>query len=307
MKPGRMIVALLLLYLVALFVADSLNPTIHSWALLAKALPSLLGLAFVSYAVRYARWHWLLARSGYAVPARWGFTAYLAGFAFTATPGKVGELMRIRYFQPLGVPPSRVIAAFVFERAVDLVCVLILAALAIRQLNLFLFAGGFVLLFLGVVVGFSRYPRLLSGISARLRPRFPALSRMARTLRDGLQGSRDWVTPLDIAVSMICGLAAWGLTDWAFLILLGHLQISVPFPASMAIYPLAMLTGAASMIPGGLGSTEAAIVVLLSLWQVPMPLAVIAALGIRLASFWFAVASGLLAMGTLESLIFRSR
>lgn len=54
-------------------------------------MPGLAAVAFASYGLRYARWHWLLRRAGHGVPAMPGFAGYLAGFAFTATPGKVGE------------------------------------------------------------------------------------------------------------------------------------------------------------------------------------------------------------------------
>lgn len=60
------------------------------------------------------------------------------------------------------------------------------------------------------------------------------------------------------------------------------------------------LAGAASMLPGGVGSTEAALVALLSLFEVPMGIAILAAVGIRLATMWFAVLCGLCALGILE-------
>ncbi len=47
------------------------------------------------------------------------------------------------------------------------------------------------------------------------------------------------------------------------------------------------------MIPGGLGSMEAALVALLNYFGVPLPSAVAATVLIRLATLWFAVAMGL--------------
>ncbi|MDP9123447.1 MAG: lysylphosphatidylglycerol synthase domain-containing protein, partial [Pseudomonadota bacterium] len=99
------------LYVGALVWADMHHHVFDALAPLAAVLPSLLALSLFTYAARYVRWHWLLARAGHATPAFSGFLAYLAGFAFTATPGKVGELVRIRYFAPWGVPAWRVISA----------------------------------------------------------------------------------------------------------------------------------------------------------------------------------------------------
>jgi uncharacterized protein (TIRG00374 family) len=101
-------------------------------------------------------------------------------------------------------------------------------------------------------------------------------------------------------MSLGLGLIAWGLTSYGFLMLLDYLGLSVPFLAAFAIYPLAMLVGAASMLPGGLGSTEIAIVALLAIQGVNLSLAAITAIGIRLATIWFAILCGLISILTLE-------
>ena len=84
----------------------------------------------ITYLFRYWRWQWLLRRKGHRVPVLPGLASYLAGFALTATPGKAGELMRIRYFARMGVPAERTLGVFVFERASDLLVILALSLLA---------------------------------------------------------------------------------------------------------------------------------------------------------------------------------
>jgi len=68
----------------------------------------------------------------------------------------------------------------------------------------------------------------------------------------------------------------------------------------VSIYPLSMLAGAASMLPGGVGSTEVTIVGLLSMHDVPIGLATLAAVGIRLSSLWFAVVCGFMSLLGME-------
>ena len=63
----------------------------------------------------------------------------------------------------------------------------------------------------------------------------------------------------------------------------------------MSVYALAMLAGALSFLPGGLGGAEAVMVAALTLKGVDQPSAVAATIIIRLATLWFAVALGLLA------------
>ena len=64
----------------------------------------------------------------------------------------------------------------------------------------------------------------------------------------------------------------------------------------MSVYALAMLAGALSFLPGGLGGAEAVMVAALTLKGVDQPSAVAATIIIRLATLWFAVALGLLAL-----------
>jgi hypothetical protein len=74
----------------------------------------------------------------------------------------------------------------------------------------------------------------------------------------------------------------------------------IPWFIAFSLYPLALLVGAASMSPGGVGTTEAAIVVVLTEFSVPFDRATIAAIGIRLGTLWFAIVLGFLVILVLE-------
>jgi uncharacterized membrane protein YbhN (UPF0104 family) len=96
--------------------------------------------------------------------------------------------------------------------------------------------------------------------------------------------------------SLMIGGAAWLLTSYAFVYLLNSLDIQMPWLASLATYPMAMLTWAASMLPGGVGSTVAAIVLQLKLHEVDTSTALLAAVVIRLGTMWFSVFCGFAAI-----------
>jgi uncharacterized protein (TIRG00374 family) len=67
-----------------------------------------------------------------------------------------------------------------------------------------------------------------------------------------------------------------------------------------SLQPAATLIGAASMIPGGIGTTEAALALLLGRLSVDPVAAVGVAVTFRLATLWFAVGLGILATHLLE-------
>lgn len=304
LKVGRAVLAFWLLtlaYVGLLFWLDRGKGLLSGFDRLYLFFPTLMLFALASLVARYIRWYWLLARAGAAVRPMRGFIAYLSGFAFTATPGKVGELLRIRYFHPMGVPPERVVAAFVFERVFDLLVVLCLAAIAAANFGIFPVAAAFVALVFAVVVLLAKYPNRVLHFAPYLdRRHLRRLARLAEVFAHGFANTRVWLTPLDLLVCTVAGFIAWGLTAYAFVLLLDQLALSVPTLLAFSLYPVAMLAGAASMLPGGIGSTEAVLIALLAGLGVGLANATLAAVGIRLATLWIATLLGLLSMLHLE-------
>lgn len=304
MKLGKAALGLLLIF--ALHVGLLLWGDRHYQVLqhgtdVAKVLPWLALVSLVSYGMRYARWHGLLVWMGYTTPWARGFLAYLSGFAFTATPGKVGELVRIRFLQPMGVASKDVISAFILERALDLVAVLALSLLAVGHGHLFWLALVFVVCFvvlIGLMILFPAPLRLMARAVNRAGWSWGgnALEHLVHAFID----LRRW-TLKQCAISFAWGLAAWIVTSAGFLMVLHSLQIQWYDLAALSIYPLAMLVGAASMLPGGVGSTEAAIVVQLQWLGVPTSLALLAAMAARIGTMWFAILLGFLSILKLET------
>ncbi len=300
MKLGKVVTwygLILLLYLVVLLMVDRSRGIFEYGAAAFAQLPVLMSLALFSYGLRYARWYCLLRWSGSPVPLLDGWWAYLSGFALTATPGKIGELLRIRYFDRLGVGADRVISAFVFERALDLVVVILLAAVFIADMSMFWLALSFVSLCLATVVVAGLYPENLKRLSDFcLEKQWSKFSKLFSFLAQVLVGCRCWIKPGPIFVSLVLGAVAWSVTALAFVYLLDSLNIEIPWPAAFSTYPMAMLAGAASMLPGGVGTTEAAIIIQLKWHGVTTATALWVAVVIRLGTMWFSVFCGFFAV-----------
>lgn len=287
-----------LLYLGTLIWLDAQKQVFARLAQLGPALVVMAGLALGNFVVRFARWQWLLHRMGHRPPPGYSFLAYMSGFAFTATPGRVGELLRIRYLLPTGVPAQTTLGMFVYERLFDLLAVLMLATLhATHSPALLASVTVFVVSMAMAVWMCAAQPRLFNRAIVLLR-RVHAmhLARLLRTLRDGLRYSWKLATPGNIMLSLTAGLVAWWLTASAFVYLVGRLGIALPWYTVVSIYPIAMLAGAASMIPAGLGSTEATIAVLLVAQGASPSTSVLAAVGARLATLWFSILLGFVSM-----------
>jgi uncharacterized protein (TIRG00374 family) len=288
---------ILLLYLVVLLMADKSKGFFEYGPAALAQLPVLMSLALLSYGLRYLRWYWLMKWSGHSVPVLGGWWAYLSGFALTATPGKVGELLRIQYFGRFGVSADRVVSAFVFERALDMAVVFVLAALFISDEHMFWLAASFVSMFLVALVVAGLYPEIIRQLSVFcVQKQWMKLSRLFEFLANVLQGCRAWIKPWPMAISLMIGAATWLLTSFAFVYLLDRLDIQMPWLAALSTYPMAMLAGAASMLPGGVGTTEAAIVIQLNWHGVDTATAFLVAVVIRLGTMWFSVFCGFIAI-----------
>jgi uncharacterized protein (TIRG00374 family) len=289
------------LYLALLLWADAQNPSYAGVSRLLPWFPAAMAMAWASWGLRYLRWRWLLRRAGYSVALVAGLPAYIAGFAFTATPGKVGELLRIRYFAWQGVPAARVTAAFVFERAIDLVSLLLLALPVAAGWAGFGIVVGFVALVIGLIAVLAWRPRLLSAVVAALRRSgLQRSARAARVLRDGLYGCRIWLRPTDLLLSLALGLVAWTFIAATLGLMLLPLELQLPVLQGLAVYPLAMLAGAASMLPAGLGSTEAVMAALLVSRGLPLAQALMLAVAIRLCTMWWSILCGFACVIALE-------
>jgi uncharacterized protein (TIRG00374 family) len=285
------------IYIVMLLMVDTQKGFFEYAPTAMAQLPVLLLFALASFILRYVRWFWLLRWADSEVPVWRGWLAYLSGFAFTATPGKVGELVRIRYFGRLNVDGNRVMSAFVFERALDLLVVFCLATLWVVDTQMYIFASTFVLVFLALVGLVMYRPKALNALGiAFIYYGFGRVGRLLRFVAQAMAGCVVWFRPVPLLSSLLLGLAAWCSTGLAFVFLLSALQLQVPFLAAFTAYPLAMLAGAASMLPGGVGSTETALVVQLQWHSVPVSTALLAAIVVRLGTIWFSVLLGLVSL-----------
>jgi uncharacterized protein (TIRG00374 family) len=104
-----------------------------------------------------------------------------------------------------------------------------------------------------------------------------------------------------LSTSLLLGILAWGAEGVGFYYLLQFLHIETTLAQAIGIYALSMLAGALSFLPGGLGSAEATMVLLLSLSGAGQAEAVAATLVCRLTTLWFAVALGSIAFLRVET------
>jgi uncharacterized membrane protein YbhN (UPF0104 family) len=142
--------------------------------------------------------------------------------------------------------------------------------------------------------GMSAEFRARSSVQPVRRP--SRLRSAAMRVQQLLASARPCHTPTLLLTTTALSLAAWAAEAWAFHLLLDALGSTATLSFSVFVYAIAVLAGALSFLPGGLGGTEATIMSLLLLTGHEQAVAVVATVLIRLTTLWFAVALGLVAL-----------
>ena len=248
------------------------------WAL----FPLALALTFVNYLVRFWRWQVYLRRLRLDVPRNRSFWIYFAGQTMTLSPGKVGEVLKsLLLKRSFGTPIRRSAPIVLAERITDGLGVVIIAAVAGG------FAAGRGEVIVATVVGAAA---LILAVKLPLADRFAALAE-ARAAASELLG------PGLLAGMTFVSAAAWFFECLASYVCVRGLGLDVSLADVSLAFSVAGLAGAISFVPGGLGVTEAGFTGLLRvLADVPRAEAAAATVLTRLATLWFAVALGLVAL-----------
>ena len=96
--------------------------------------------------------------------------------------------------------------------------------------------------------------------------------------------------------ALALGAIGWCSEGMSFYVVLRTLGVDLNPGACVFIFAFAMMVGAISVLPGGLGSTEATMIGLLVTQHVGFDVAVVATAVVRVTTLWFAVSLGLLAL-----------
>jgi len=245
-----------------------------------------LSCSLFNYFLRYRRWAWFLARRGHKLPFGTHGLIYVAGFAYTATPGKIGEALRGIYLKDYGVPLTRTVAAVGAERLADLMSMALLT-LAIVAASPYVGWGFAAALGLTTLAAWA----LHSGLLMSLVGRFIGSDATSATLDD----LKSYLTPGVFLSAILIGLMGWGLEGAGFHLILAVLGVDITPLTAIGIYAAASLLGALSFMPGGIGGAEAVMTGLLIARGVDASTAFAATLICRGATLWFGVLLGFLA------------
>lgn len=296
------IIATMALYSASLFISDLQSIGTAVARLGGTGWLTILGLSLLNYGLRFIRWQSYLSLFKHHVPVCISLAYYLGGFAFTTTPGKAGELIRSRYLQQHGVSYMHSMAAFFSERVLDLIAMVLLALSAA-----FTFPDARIPITILATVSIGLLPLLQSNIVYRLlnylNSRVPSerIQAIGEHFLSLLHSASKLLSSGTLFIGLFLGLLAWAAEAIAFHLILAYLDVTLSPILAVSIYAISVLAGALSLIPGGLGTTEATMGALLMLVGIDPASAIAATIICRLSTLWFAVGIGFMIIIILES------
>ncbi len=269
------------------------------WWLLAP----ILSLTLVNYVLRFVKWHYYLKVVGGGaeqIPLKESAIVSVSGMSMAMTPGKVGEFLKSYLINRLNNTPIMVTAPIVIaERVTDGLAMLLLASLGFiffdnAGLRLVLILILLAALVLFVVIQWRRLALTLIDWFGRIK----FLKSRMQHLHNFYESSYRLFSPKSTILAVGLGLLGWGCECLAFALVMNGLGFALSLELLVKctfILATSTLIGSVSLLPGGLGATDASIGGLLQLAFSNLPTATTSAatLLIRFCTLWFGVLIGL--------------
>jgi len=269
---------------------------IYNWIL----FPVILILSLCNYMFRFFRWEYYTKILDIKVERKMSFLIFLSSFIMSVTPGKIGEVFKSYLLkEQIGTPVSKSAPIVFAERITDF---LSLVMLSIAGALVFGYGTEIIISFGAafVIMVFIISNKKLSYAIIGLLEKFKFIARVSHKLHTAYDSIYQMVRFKELIITIILSIFAWSFECFSFYLVINGFGLGETLHIDLLIatfvYGFATIAGAATMLPGGLGATDASITGLLVLLTLPKSVAVASTLIIRAATLWFAVVVGIVAV-----------
>lgn len=263
-------------------------------------LPVILALSFMNYIFRFIKWQYYLNILEIKLSYKTSFLIFLSAFTMSVTPGKMGEVLKSYLLkEENGTPVSKTAPIVLAERLTDFVSIVLLCISGSIVFNY----GQILIIIIGMIFIFTIILLSMKNISLRIIGFFEKINFLKKHIQKIHTAYESVYTMLKIKallIATVISLVSWFFECIGFYLVINifsnpiGLEISVL--SATFIYAFSTLIGAIAMLPGGVGLTEASLTGLLVFSNIPKDISVASTIMIRLATLWFAVFVGIIAI-----------
>ena len=291
------VVSMIVLYIVFLIVSDF--NVIHEKIFDFKTdyLPVILLLAPLSWVIVFFRWHFLLKNSNIIIPKKENFKIYMAGFAMSVTPGKVGELIKSQFLKSkYGVSRKNTLPIIISEYFYHMVGVLVVSIIGVYyfefSLYIIILTSALIITTLTIISSETFFKKFVNLISKRnfLKKYVSPISDSHIIFKKSTRGKI-------FIISSGLSIAFW-LTEVliVYFVFLSFNVLNFEFFKIAAIYTTSLILGMLSFLPMGVGVVEGSLAGFLNYEGIDISIALTLEILIRIFTRWYGVIVGLIFM-----------
>ena len=246
--------------------------------------------------VRIFRWHLFLKEIEDKVPFKANVFYYLAGFAFSLSPGRIGEVVRSPYLKrDYGIPISKTAPIVFVERFYDLLGMILVVSVGLIfiEFEKTVLIIPLALVFLIIVI--FKNKKLLFGVLGKL-----AKIKFLKNIKTNFEESYNSVLKIIKTKFLVLGIATSTATYLLqaisiYFLILG-LNSFILLEEIFLVFPVSQFAAALSFVPGGVGVFEGGMISLLVLFNLPYDVAITTTILIRLIGTGLFTAIGMICL-----------
>jgi glycosyltransferase 2 family protein len=269
---------------------------LYNWLM----FPLILVLSFCNYIARFFKWEYYTKTLNIQIERKMSFLIFLSSFIMSITPGKVGEVFKSYLLKEYNGTSISKSAPIVFaERITDFLSLVLLS-----MAGALMFGYGTTL-----IIGFGVFFVLLVFIISNKKlsyaiigflERFKFIAKVSHKVHTAYDSIYQMVRFKELIITIILSIFAWSFECLSFYLIVNGFGpenvMHVDILTATFVYGFATIAGAVTMLPGGLGATDASITGLLVFLGITKSIAAASTMIIRAATLWFAVIVGIFAV-----------
>ena len=264
-------------------------------------IPLLSLLSLLNYFLRFLKWDYYLSLVKVKIKRIDSFFIFMSNLIMAVTPGKMGELLKSYLVKEIsGTPVSKTFPIIFVERITDFVSLIFITLIGAYLYNfgreIILGVGIFFLL---VCITLSNKKIALPFLQLLEKVKF--LEKHLKSIHTAYESSYSMLQPLPLLYMTVLGIISWSLECFAYYLILINFHLQVSFLWAAFSYGFAIIVGALSMLPGGLGITEGSLTFMLIRKNISKDIAVASTFIIRAVTLWFAVLVGIISVTIYQS------
>ena len=288
-KVFMLLISIFLLILIGVYA----NP-IKLIEILSKSDLLLILLAFaisnIAMILRTYRWKILLKNVGFCVL----FPIQMIGLAIgNFTPGKLSDPIKSVILKPIKkIRIASSLPSIIWERVFDILSLILLSIFAIQvmgsEFNILLLtvAGMLIFFILVVLLVLILYKRSFGLRIVGIISRFRDIKKIGKKFLNSFYKQK--ISKPRLVSSFVITFITWTIEGVILYFVLLAMGVGMNVLLLIGITSLSFTIGIASTLPGGLGSTEVIMAMLLGAMGVPGEIAIAGVLVSRFLSFWYA-------------------